>query len=219
MNPPSFPGRLRRRFSRWGGSSLIGLLTAMALIGLLIGLGSISIRGSSNSLQLGTTGARCAGLLENARETAILRKTPTAVVFLSAKGKAPAALAVMEYKPDTDSWVRISKWENLPPGTISDSAVYQDYNSAVGQNSPAISPALPVLDVGENSYSPGGDTGYGYLVFLSTGALHQNHTRPGIFRLIQSIAGEANLVPTVAAKNYFEVIVNPSTGRKMIRPE
>ena len=191
---------------------MVELLVVIALIGLLAGLGSISLRGNGGSLQLSTAGSRCAGLLENARDSAVLQKVPVAVAILPSHPQTMVALA---YQPDSKSWKRISNWETLPAGTIFDTDVYSDSNSALAQNAPTISPALPALTHKGTSYSPGG-AGYGFLVFLPTGALQQSHSRPGMLRLTQGIPEGDHFRKTGSAADYLDVCVNPSTGRLKI---
>jgi Tfp pilus assembly protein FimT len=191
---------------------MVELMAVIALVGLLAGIGSISLRGNGGALQLSTVGNRCAGLLENARDSAVLQKVPVAVVILPSQPQTMAALA---YQPDSKSWKRISKWETLPSGLIFDTNVYSDSNSALSQNSPTVSPALPVLTYNGTDYSPG-NAGYGFLVFLPSGALQQSHSRPGMLRLTQGTADGGTFQKTGSTTDFLDVCVNPATGRLKI---
>lgn len=196
------------------------MLTVVALIGLMTGLGSLSLRGNAGAVQLGAAGTQCANLLESARTTAILRKTPVAVAFLPASATSPAALTALEYRADSGTWSRISQWEKLATGVVLDPSTNPDFNSALRQNSPTVSPALPSLNYAGATFAPGGADGYSYLVFLPTGALHQTHSHPGSLRLVEGVVTGEAIRYTGPIENYFEVVINPSTGRlKLNQPE
>lgn len=201
------------------GFSLVEVLTVVALISVLAGIGSISVKGNAGASRLGTASARCANLFESARETAILRKTPVAVGIFPGNALSPVALTAFEYQSATQSWSRISQWEKMPVGVIFDPTVSTNVNSGLIENSPQVSPALPATDYSGETRLPGVSGGYAYLVFLPSGALLQQHSRPGLLRFVEGTGGEQEISQTGSPENFVDLVVNPATGRmKIIRP-
>lgn len=204
----------------YSGFSLLELLTVVAMISVLAGIGSFSLRGNSGSVSLRTAGAQCGNFLESAREAAVLRKTPVAVVFIPATPTTPAALTGLCLDSESGNWNRLFPWEKLPSGVLLDPTSSASANSVLGENAPTVSPALPPLHYAGSWIEPGGVQGYGYLVFLPSGALYQTHSHSGSLRLVEGVAQTSGIQATSSAKNYFEVVVNPSTGRlKYCQPE
>ncbi len=196
------------------------LLIIVALIGTLTSLSVVSMRGNSSALNLQTSGVQCANLLESARGTAILRRIPVAVALMPAEANMPAALTVLAYQPDSSRWVQISNWEKLSYGVVMDPSFEPASNSALPGNSPVISPALPSLTRDGSTYAPGKSDGYAYLVFMPSGALYQDNSNPGMLRLALGTVEEGTVRLTNGTANYFNLFVNPSTGRvKIARPE
>ena len=224
MNPPDFSKSADRLIR---GFSIIELLMVIAIVSVLASVSALSISGIAGAAHLSTGGAQISNFLESAREMSILKKTPVAVALL-AKGDDVGSriMTALEYLPDANQWVRISKWETLPKGVMVDMTAGGTNNTFVPGNSPTISPALPNLVYASNTYSPQLTDGYGYIVFLPNGSLYQSGTQPSVFRLVEGVststgsrytgAKDANGNPV----NYFEIVINESTGRvKMARSE
>jgi len=197
----------------------VELLVVIALIAVIIGIGSTSFGGHSGATRLTGAAVQCANLLESARDAAILRKNPVAVAIFPPASGERAALTVFEYQPLTQAWARVWQWERLPAGVVMDTHYNPAANSAVAGNAPELSPALPVTDRDGQSYAPGQAGGYAYLVFLPTGALLQPHSRPGRLRLVEGVAEAGQVRRTGPSEQFVDLVVNASTGRlKLVKP-
>jgi len=84
------------------GFSLVELLTVVALMTLLVSLGVNSIAGHEKTRQMTAFGNRITNLAYLAREKAISRNTPCALVMLRARDEQsePAAFAVLMLQDD-----------------------------------------------------------------------------------------------------------------------
>lgn len=201
------------------GFSVVELLTVVTLLGVLAGIGSISLKGNAGASRLATASTQSANLFESARETAILRKSPVAIALFPADSNSPAALTAFEYQPSSQTWSRISRWEKLPTGVIFDPSASTDINSALVENSPQVSPALPTTDYAGSARSAGVSGGYAYLVFLPNGSLLQQHSKLSLVRFVEGIGDSATFRHTGSAENFVDLVINPTTGRiKIVRP-
>ena len=220
---PANDGLARQRRS---GFSLVELLAVIAIISILTGVSTLSLKGLSGGSQLFTGGSQVANLLESARELAIVKKTPVAVALLAVGNNAGGRiLTALELLPDSNQWARASKWESLPTGVLVDGTTPGVSDTFLPNNAPTISPALPNLVYGGTTYAPQNASGYGYIVFLPNGSLYQSGAQPGVFRLVEGVstsAGTKFTGPKDSANNpanYFQIVINESTGRiKTARP-
>lgn len=204
---------------RVSGFSVVELLTVLAVIGILIGLGLVSLNAHTRAARLSAAGTHCANLFESARDTAILRRTPVAVAIFPASPRAPAALTALEYQSSSQTWARISKWEKLPFGVVFDPTMSTGVNSALGENSQEVTPALSPMEYAGATYASGGSDGYAYLVFLPSGALLQQHSHPGLLRLVEGVGEGGPILRTGSPENFVDLVINPWTGRlKIVRP-
>jgi len=73
---------------RCSGFSLVELLMVIAIISILTGVSTLSLKGISGGSELFTGGSQVANLLESARELAIVKKTPVAVALLAVGNNA-----------------------------------------------------------------------------------------------------------------------------------
>ncbi|MFA7345529.1 MAG: prepilin-type N-terminal cleavage/methylation domain-containing protein, partial [Terrimicrobiaceae bacterium] len=165
------------RFRTSMGFSLVELLVVISLIVLLASLAGLSLRGGG--AQLSTAGAHIATLMEQARETAILKRQPTALIMLADGGDvASRVFAVLGYVPDATgagTWERLSRWEKLSEGVLADEGSDSGGNplhALMPANSPVVAPALPTLHYAGGSFAP--QSKYGYVVFMPDGSLYQD---------------------------------------------
>jgi len=204
--------------------TLIELLVVITLISLLASLGGILLKGGG--AQLSTAGGHIAGLMEQAREEAIVKRQPTALIMLTdGDDVASRVFAVLGYVPaaeGTGTWKRVSKWEKLPTGVLADAGLL----ALMPANSPAVDPALPALNYAGKSFAAG--SAYGYAVFLPDGSLYQDAAgapaSPFVLRLVEGFLKQGAVKYTGAqqagqAVNYFEIALNQATGLvKITRP-
>lgn len=219
---------------REAGFSLIELLVVVSVISLLTAVTGICLKSVGGSARVSTAGNRVSSLIEAARENAIVKKRPTAVVLLVPNTDiANRVFTVLEYQPPTGmtgtgTWKQIFKWEVLPVGVVVDSA--RDESGMISTNflppnSPTVSPFSPVSYQGKN-YSPNIAQGCAYFVFLEDGRILKddagNPPSPVKLRLVEGIMNGSGVIQRTAAgatANYYDIIVNDATGRtKVVRP-
>ena len=204
--------------------TLVELLVVISIISLLASFGGMLLKGGG--AQLSTAGSNVAGLIEQAREAAIVRRQPTALVMLTdGDDIANRVFTVMGYVPaasGTGSWERISKMEKLPSGVVADEGLL----ALMPANSPSVDPALPSLNYAGQSFDPGSK--YGYAVFMPDGSLYQDAAgapaSPFVLRIVEGFRGPSGMQYTGAQNaghsvNYFEIALNQATGLvKITRP-
>lgn len=218
--PPRSPHSIKSN-----GFSLTELMVSVAIIGLLVSLSVVSMRDVAGSHAMASSTYRLAGLIDSAREEAILKQQPTVVAMLRGEEESSyKSFVVLQYIPETEtggsSWKQISRWEKLVDGVVVDtqaSGAHQGLSTAFTQeNSPTINPALPLLDHHSNSFNP--RTEYGYLVFLPDGSLFQSANSR--VRLVPGIFSKSGIERTGAEENYMEIVINNATGRtRVLQPE
>ena len=190
--------------------SLVELLVTVAVISVLLSLGVTSFQGSQGGRKIATSGSRVMGLFESARENAILKGQPTAIVMLLKDENARRAFCALEREP-TGSWKQVSKWEVFPEGVLVDSAGGQSsLPSALSQGtSPQVTPALPAVNFRGKSYAP--LNGYAYLIFMPDGSLYQSGNCS--LTLVEGELSNETVRRKGNGLNAFEILVNDATGR------
>ncbi len=216
----------RTRPKKLAAFSLVELLVVIALISLLASLGGMSLKGGGASLS--TAGVHIAGLMEQAREAAILKRQPTALIMLTdGDDVANRVFAVLGYAPaatGAGTWARLSRWEKLPQGVLADEG--NGLEAFLPAKSPVVDPALPALSYSGKNFAA--RSGYGYVVFMPDGSLYQDSAgslpNPFVVRLVEGIREQGALKYTSAQQagrsvNYFEIALNQATGLvKITRP-
>jgi len=190
--------------------SLIELLLTIAVISVLVSLGVTSFQGFQGGRKLSTAGSRVMGLFESARENAILKGQPTAIVMLLKDESARRAFAALEREP-TGTWKQVSKWEVLPEGVLVDSSSGQSsLPLALSQgSSPQVTPALSSVSFRGKSYTP--QNGYAYLIFMPDGSLYQSGN--GSLTLVEGELSNDTVRRKGNGLNSFEILINDATGR------
>lgn len=223
--------------NRQTGFSLIELLVVIALIATLTSLTVFSLKGNSGAVNLTTGGWRLAGLIDSARETAILRQKPVAIVLLASGDEvANRVFTVLGYVPPVASdepgqWKQISRWETLPQGVLADTGVDSSGNPLVaftpsGSVALNTSTTLPSLTYQGLHYTAKDQ--YGYIIFMPDGSICQDASgalpSPCVLRLVEGIRQGAETRRTGQkdgdgnAANYFEIVFIQATGKtKIIR--
>ncbi len=103
-----------------GAFSLTELLVVMAIIAIMAGIGLAAFRGSPNN-DVKSASALLASVASEARNLAILKRTPTRVVVdTSYNGSQPenflrrVTVAYLDNSTGTPTWVQASRWQKLP---------------------------------------------------------------------------------------------------------
>ena len=218
--------------------TLVELLTVIAIIIMLSALTLPALQ-RSTATQISTTGARVAGLLDAARQTAIMNRQPVAVALLTINPNSPQYFTSLQWTSGTNAagtngyWKQISKWEALPTGIVLDS---HDITDASGTHPSAFQPTtspqptdttyqLPNLPYNKQTCSPGtAPNGYSYLIFQADGSLYHNDSgipsSPCLFQIVQGNLTTAGAVTYPGGKtttvNYFRIVLSDDTGRAMI---
>lgn len=206
------------------GFTLLELLMVVAIIGMLLSLGMVSVRGISGSSNIATSGARVAGLLESAREEAILKRQPVAMVLLTSGDDARKTFVALEYVSATDTsaaaWKQASRWEPLPSGVVvekpSPTGNTNLANAFSSDTSATVDPALPTLKYRGASYSPASQ--YDYLIFMPDGSLYQA-SKGCSLSLVEGVWNGSAIQRVGNAANSLQIVINDATGRvKVVRP-
>lgn len=150
------------------------------------------------------------GLFESARENAILKRQPTAIVMLTKNENARRVFSVVEHDP-AGSWKQVSRWEVFPDGVAVDSAQGRSelpvaFSAAA---SPTVSPQLPAMTFRGSSYAPKSD--YAYLIFMPDGSLYQS-SNCSVTLLEGEVSGGV-VQKKGNGLNFFEILINDATGR------
>lgn len=223
--------------NRQTGFSLIELLVVISLIATLSSLTAFSLKGNSGAVKLSTGGWQLASLIDSARETAILRQKPVAIVLLASGDEvANRVFTVLGYVPPASSgeagqWKQISRWETLPQGVLADTGFDSSGNALIAFTSSGsvtlnTYTTLPSLTYQGLSYAAKDQ--YGYIIFMPDGSLYQDASgalpSPCVLRLVEGVrqgvetrhTGQKNEDGNAA--NYFEIVFIQATGRtKIIR--
>jgi prepilin-type N-terminal cleavage/methylation domain-containing protein len=190
--------------------SLIELLVTVAIIGVLLSLGVTSFQGSQGSRKVASSGSRLMGLFEAARENAIIKRQPTAIVMLLKSENARRVFSALEYDP-AGTWKQVSRWEVFSEGVAVDTAQGRsDLPVAFSAtSSPTVTPALPAMTFRGVSYSP--RTDYAYLIFMPDGSLYQSGNCS--VTLVEGDAPGGVVSKKGEGLTFFEILINDVTGR------
>jgi hypothetical protein len=202
------------------GFTVLELLAVLALTTLLIGGMVPALRGLHGAESLSGGGVKAVTLFEGARQNAISKGIPTAVVILKdgAGDLAYRTLAVFELLPGAngggDQWNQIFAWQTLPPGVVIDKGT--EVSNYLGSNL-SILPALPTLEFQGKNYSP--DGGFACQIFLPSGRL-KSPPAPCNLTLVRGYYadGELKKMDNDGA-NYYSLFFVDATGEaKITRP-
>ncbi len=190
--------------------SLIELLVTVAIIGVLLSLSVTSFQGFQGSRKVSSAGSRVMSLFEAARENAIIKGQPTAIVMLLKNENSRRVFAAVQYEP-AGTWKQISRWEIIPEGVLVDSTQGRSELPVAfsKESSPTVSTDLPALTFRGKTYAP--RTDYAYLIFMPDGSLYETGNCSVV--LIEGDAPGGTVQRKGDGHNFFEILVNDVTGR------
>lgn len=197
--------------------SLVELLVVVALMGVLLSLGVTSIQSVASAGKVSSAGSSVMGLLEAARENAILKRQPTAVVMLLNGGdSARRAFSAFEHQTNK-TWKQVSRWETLPEGIVVDDQADTNNLAAAFSTptSPTLDSALPPITYRGGTYQP--RSGYAYLIFLADGSLYQSGNCA--LKLVEGSVNGTTVQRKNGSTKDLQVLINDATGRsRVLRP-
>lgn len=219
---------MKRHLKLSQGFSLIEMVVAMMVIGIISGFVVPAFNGFGRSSSLTSAGNAVANMANFARQEAMTKNTMTALLVLANQGTDDdyRAVTVLEYDTVT-GWSQALPWEKLPDGVMVDCS--DTTNCSFLENSPKPFPFLtkfggqnnpPVSYQGQQVASSGG---YIARLFLSNGSL-QNPEEPAQLRLVQGYRQGQSVVytqPNASGKaaNYYDIAIVGTTGTtKIDRP-
>lgn len=219
ISPPNLrlPNSSLRTSAR--GITLVELLAVVAVLTLLMGATVPALRGLGGAGKLTSAGMQVEALASAARQNAISKGTPTALIVLTsgASSMAYRVLASFELVPNADQsayeWSQATPWQQLPEGVIIDNNTEASHFLA---SAPAATPGMPTVTHQGRRYEP--DTGYCYQIFLPSGRL-KTPPIPCNLTLASGFIENGAMHRTDSGANYFSLHFADSTGEsKVVRP-
>lgn len=191
---PDFKGRHR-------AFTLLELLMVIAMMAVLMSLTVMGVGSLRHGQDLANAGNQLVDTINQARQSSRASNRPTALVLI--KDQAPMkrfnAFTIYEQLPGSAEWRQLSRWRDLPEGTIFD----ESESSALTDPS---SLPTPPAQISRGSYAvPVGD--YSYQVFLPDG------------RLLPSASGgppKLSLRSEHGGANFYRIVLNSNIGTPIV---
>jgi len=179
--------------------TLVELLAVVAIMALLLSLGSASFFHIGRSHQLTAAGNGISHLAHLAHQEAITQNTPSALVFLKPVSEAvPGAFAVLLLQDDR--WKQISKWEILPEGIVLDEGASSFLQNAALP--PIVAGGAAIARFREQAVTADACAAR---VFLPGAGSLWNPDQPATLRLVERAGG-------AASQNYYDITLLGPTG-------
>jgi len=210
---PYRAGRLRRRH-QLAGFTLVEMLVVLAIISILTSLVVVGL-GGNRAAKLSADGNAIADMIGLAQQNALGKNTPTALVFVQTVDGAQAFSIYQLDTTATPPWTQVTMWKFLAAGVAMDTA-NSSFPSTAG-DSPGVTPpfsAIPI--VGGKAV-----TKFGYEVFLPSSQIFDpsgtTPTPTPRIHLVEGVVQGGNLISSgQSAKGYYDVLINPITGRPIV---
>jgi len=205
------------------GFTLVEFLVVIAIVGTMMGLATLSLKGVSSGVALSGEGNRISTLITLARQNAMSKNTPTALVLSTdpSLDVRLRAMSIWEATPRNDGslpvaadWKQISKWETLKTGVVFAPP------SGTQMDLPTVSsnPPFPALTFEGQSIAA---DGFVCKIFLPAGGLLT--ALPGIVTLAEGVvpAGATSPVYTNTnadgtPANTYTITVVAATGHMVV---
>jgi len=177
--------------------------------------------GTISGKQVVTGGNRVYDLINQARQYAINRNVPTALVMVTGSGNANwdyRLFSVYCLPSAGGTWTQVSKWTLLPANVIVDPPF--KYNGDYNVPTAGLTFTGPTTILGTSTATFTSSTPYAYEVFLPTGALSFASPAPTVPPYVSVVSGIVNgTAATYTGKNsgsspsdYYEITINMYTG-------
>ena len=197
------------------GFTLIELLAVLAIVGIMVSLGTAAFSSINRSRGVENGGNLLVAMVNQARQNSISKGVLTALVMPKSVAGTEVnygAFALAEKAPGDAEWKPLTPWGFLPDGIVADRGRSETFVDQTPSFTPPPTENLPRLPGRGVSTKPG-SADWAYQVFLPDGRLSINglattSTVPTLY-LIEKAKGST-------AKNYYKVEINLLTGNPHI---
>jgi prepilin-type N-terminal cleavage/methylation domain-containing protein len=200
----NFPRLRRSTLGSVRGFTLIEIVTVLAIIAILVGVGAPSLLGSFRASNLSDAGNQVDNLAVLARQDAETHNVRTALVLVTNDSADASlsgrAISVWEMQSN-QSWIQSSKWLFLPAST----KAYDDPSATItGFPTPA-----PVITV-EGTIIPAGS--YSAFIFNPEGDMYGSSTGTRIASVQYATDPAPVSSINTSLGNYYDLVFSPDTG-------
>lgn len=195
------------------GFTLIEMLTVLSVVAILTSFSLGILKNSMTSMT--SEGNHLADLVALAQQNASGKNRATALVFAQFAG-GEQGFAVYQLAPaDTAAapvpgdWQQVTAWKFLPDGVALDKGAASTFLAT-----PTVTPGLQLGKVGGRTVES-----FAYQVFLPDNQLVTNGTATAFptLRLVRgTYQGGALVRLEKGSANYYDILINPATGRAIV---
>lgn len=198
--------------------TLVELLTVIAVVATLTGIGSVIVKNVGKSSTLKSAANQVVSTCAIARQNSMVRNGLTIMAVVSQDEETALSVFVLETRLDgapplAEDWRQVSNWEILPKG-----AVVQEAESSLTSSDEVAAYPLPQIEFRGKKVDA-----FKYVTFVSGGRL--NGTQTPVVKLVEGVrdaSGQTQYTGILRdgrPANYHKVCLVPSTGLvKVERP-